>query len=163
MVHVIAAAVGISAILATSALAFSIVKYVGAAYLVYLGVRALCSAGSSFEIDTTEIPAVSVWRAFRQGVLIDVLNPKVAIFFLAFLPQFVRPELGGASLQILGLGTLVVLVAIIVEFIFVASAARTTRFFRANRTAAAWLDRTLGTILIGLGIRLAMSERHGAI
>jgi len=139
LVHVLFAALGISAILATSALAFTLVKYVGAAYLLYLGIQA--------------------WRAYRQGVLVDLLNPKAAIFFMAFLPQFVRPEHGAVPLQLLLLGVLVVLVAIIVECGLVLLAARARTALRNNRTLSQWLDRVLGSILIGLGIRLGLSER----
>lgn len=103
---------------------------------------------------------VSIWEAFRQGVLIDVLNPKVAVFFMAFLPQFVRPEKGGESMQMVMLGTLVICVAIFVEAFFVSIAARSTQFFRRNPAASVWLDRYLGSILIGLGIRLALSEQR---
>lgn len=79
-VHVVAAALGLSAILATSALAFSVVKYIGAAYLVYLGIQALRSKGMNLNTSTMETPDVSTWQAFKQGMLVDILNPKVAIF-----------------------------------------------------------------------------------
>jgi RhtB (resistance to homoserine/threonine) family protein len=159
-VHVVAASIGLSAVLATSATAFTIVKYVGAAYLIYLGVKSLRSAGATFvSANGTELDR-SLWRAFRQGVLIDVLNPKVAVFFMAFLPQFVRPEHGREMLQLVMLGTLVICVAIVVEVSFVLAASKATIFFRANPTATVWLDRVLGSVLIGLGIRLAMSEQH---
>lgn len=152
-----AAALGLSAILATSALAFSVVKYIGAAYLIYLGIQALRSKGISF--DTPEKGGnATVWKAFKQGVLIDILNPKVAIFFMAFLPQFIRPDMGSTSAQMLYLGFLVILVAIIVEFFIVFTAAKTTNYFRNNQQSAIWLDRVLGSILIGLGIRLALME-----
>lgn len=157
-VHVLAASVGLSAILATSATAFTVVKYVGAAYLIYLGVKSLRSAGSTFGSARDTEQDVSLWRAFRQGVLIDVLNPKVAVFFMAFLPQFVRPGQGSEPLQLVMLGTLVICVAIVVEACFVLAASKTTHFFRVNPTASVWLDRLLGSVLIGLGIRLALSE-----
>ncbi|HAQ89139.1 MAG TPA: LysE family translocator, partial [Pseudomonas sp.] len=101
LVHVAAAALGISAIMATSALAFAVVKYVGAAYLLYLGVQALRSAGATASFNLEAAPKVSVWQAYRQGILVDVLNPKAAIFFMAFLPQFVRPDHGAVALQLL--------------------------------------------------------------
>ncbi|MEO0869082.1 MAG: LysE family transporter, partial [Cyanobacteria bacterium J06642_11] len=101
---------------------------------------------------------ISAWAAFKQGMLVDILNPKVAIFFMAFLPQFVRPELGHTSAQIIGLGSLVIVVAIVVETIFVFAAAYLTNIFRRNRHLATWLDRLLGSILLALGLRLALSE-----
>jgi len=159
MVHVLAASLGISAILATSALAFGVVKYIGAAYLIYLGVQAFRSGKGSFDICESSDQKMSPWQAFRQGVLVDVLNPKVALFFMAFLPQFVRPEVGHNSVQIFLLGSLVILVAVVVEFLIVMVAVQATAFFRGNRKVATWLDRFSGTVLVGLGVRLALAEK----
>ncbi|MBT3190898.1 MAG: LysE family translocator [Anaerolineae bacterium] len=158
LVHVFAAALGLSAILATSAIAFSIVKYFGAAYLVYLGIKSLMSKGTTFDSADEKEEEFTPWQAFRQGVLVDVLNPKVAIFFMAFLPQFIRPEMGSTSAQLIGLGILVILIAIVIEFAIVLTAAQTTNFFRSNRKFSIWLDRVLGTVLIGLAVRLALTE-----
>lgn len=160
LVHVAAAALGLSTILATSALAFTLVKYVGAAYLIYLGIQALRSAGQGIELQLVARPPVSAWRAYRQGVLVDVLNPKAAIFFMAFLPQFVRPEHGAVALQLLVLGVLVVLVAIIIECALVLLASRASQALRSHRAIGQWLDRVLGSLLIGLGVRLGLSERQ---
>lgn len=159
LVHVAAAALGISAILATSALAFAVVKYVGAAYLLYLGVQALRSAGAGMQLDTRVAPRTTAWQAYRQGILVDILNPKAAIFFMAFLPQFVRPDEGAVALQLLALGVLVVLVAIVVECSLVLLAARASSALRENHRLSQWLDRVLGSVLIGLGIRLGLAER----
>ncbi len=158
LVHVFAAALGLSAILATSAIAFSIVKYIGAAYLIYLGVKSLKSKGTTFDALDRKEEAFTPWQAYKQGVLVDVLNPKVAIFFMAFLPQFIRPELGHTSGQLIGLGFLVILLAIVIEFAIVLTAAQTTSFFRSNPKFSAWLDRVLGTVLIALAVRLALTE-----
>ena len=160
LVHVFAAALGLSAILATSAVAFSVVKYVGAAYLIYLGIQSLRSKGVSFDVPAGKGAEITAWQAFRQGALVDILNPKVAIFFMAFLPQFVRPELGHNGLQIVVLGGLVILVAIVVESFIVITAAQTTSFFHRNRRLSVLLDRLLGSVLIGLGIRLAMTKHN---
>jgi threonine/homoserine/homoserine lactone efflux protein len=159
-VHILAAAFGLSAILMASADAFTVVKYVGAAYLIYLGIQALRSRGARFDVSANKALKVTPAQAFRQGVLVDVLNPKVAIFFMAFLPQFVRPDHGNPSLQLVGLGTLIIVVAIPVETFFVIAASRTTRFFRQHPYASIGLDRMLGTILITLGIRLAFFEQR---
>jgi RhtB (resistance to homoserine/threonine) family protein len=159
LIHVVAAAVGISAIMATSALAFAVVKYVGAAYLLFLGLQALRSAGAGASLDLKAAPRISAWRAYRQGILVDVLNPKAAIFFMAFLPQFVRPEYGEVPLQLLLLGVLVVLVAVFVECAMVLLAARASSALRDNRRLSQWFDRVLGSVLIGLGIRLGLTER----
>ncbi|HCJ31263.1 MAG TPA: LysE family translocator [Pseudomonas sp.] len=159
LVHVAAAAMGISAILATSALAFAVVKYVGAAYLLYLGIQALRSAGAGTQLDLETAPRTTAWQAYRQGILVDIFNPKAAIFFMAFLPQFVRPDQGAVALQLLILGVLVVLVAIVVECALVQLAARASSALRGNRRLSQWLDRVLGSVLIGLGIRLGLAER----
>lgn len=159
LVHVAAAALGISAILATSALAFAVVKYVGAAYLLYLGIQALRSAGAGAALDLRAAPRISAWRAYRQGILVDILNPKAAIFFMAFLPQFIRPGQGAVAVQLLFLGALVVLVAIIVECAMVLLAARASSALRGNLRLNQWLNRFLGSVLIGLGIRLGFAER----
>ena len=160
MVHIFAAALGLSAILTTSALAFSVVKYIGAAYLIYLGIRAFRSKGATFDKIEAGGKETTPWQAFKQGALVDILNPKVAIFFMAFLPQFVRPELGSTAGQIIFLGSLVILVAIVVEFTIVMVAAQTTEFFRKNKNISIWLDRMLGSVLIGLGLRLAFMENN---
>jgi RhtB (resistance to homoserine/threonine) family protein len=162
LVHVFAAALGLSAILATSAIAFSIVKFIGAAYLIYLGIQALRSKGISFEMPDRKRIDTTAWKAFRQGAIVDIFNPKVAIFFMAFLPQFIRPELGHNSAQIIILGVLVDLVAIPVEFSLIFTAAQTTGFFRQNRNVSVWLDRMMGSVLIGLGIRLVLTENSNA-
>jgi len=159
-VHILAAAFGLSAIIATSAMAFGVIKYIGAAYLIYLGIQALRSKGISFDIPVKKQTQLTFWKAFRQGALIDILNPKVAIFFMAFLPQFVRPELEHVPAQIIILGFLVNLIGVVVEFTLVLTAARTTIFFRNNSQFSTLLDRVLGSMFIGLGIRLALIKNY---
>ncbi|QEM67483.1 LysE family translocator [Geobacter sp. FeAm09] len=159
-IHVFAAAFGLSAILMASAEAFAAVKYVGGAYLVYLGIQALRSPGSKFDLPAAGLPRATPGQAFRQGILVDLLNPKVAIFFMAFLPQFVRPGHGTPSLQLVGLGALVILVAMPIEALFVVAAARTSCFFREHPRTSVWLDRMLGTVLMTLGLRLAFFEQR---
>lgn len=140
--------------------AFTVVKYVGAIYLIYLGIQALRSRGTNFELSQNRGSKVSPIQAFCQGILVDVLNPKVAIFFMAFLPQFVRPDHGNPSIPLFELGALVTLVAIPVESFFVIAASRTTGYFRQNPKTSVCLERMLGTILISLGLRLAFSEHN---
>lgn len=160
LVHVAAAALGLSAILATSALAFSIVKYIGAAYLIYLGGKALCNAGANIHLAERRTPCVTPWQAFKQGVLVDILNPKVAIFFMAFLPQFVRPGISNATAQILLLGMIVILMGVAVETLFVLATGLTTEFLRQNRRVSVFLDRALGSIFVALGIRLVVAGQR---
>ena len=159
VVHILAAAFGLSAILAASAFAFSIVKWVGAAYLIYLGIHALMTAGCGFALDGGARRHRSTLSIFRQGFMIDVLNPKVAVFFMAFLPQFAVPALGHVPLQLVLHGALVIAVALVVEAVIVLVAARFTEALRRNPRIGLWLDRALGTVLIGLGIRLGLQQR----
>lgn len=156
--HVAMAALGLSAILATSALAFSVVKWLGAAYLVWLGLRTLLSRR---EADPAAPPA-SDPRArsiFRQGVLISLLNPKVAVFFLAFLPQFVVPGAGPASLQLAVHGLLIIAVAAVIEPPMVLAGARLAGRLRGHGRLGGWMERGLGALFVGLGARLALTER----
>ncbi|MEJ8571454.1 LysE family translocator [Microbaculum marinum] len=157
-IHVAFAAIGLTAILAASATAFSVVKWVGAAYLVWLGIEALRSKGG--RLVGGGGPALPTgWRIWRQGVLVAVLNPKVAVFFLAFLPQFVVPGAGPVAAQLVLHGTLIIVVAAFVEPPLVVTGDWLARRIRDNPRIAVWLDRTLGAILVGLGVRLALSER----
>jgi len=163
MFHVVIAAIGLSAILVTSAIAFTVVKVIGVVYLLYLAYQAFKSSGLKFEIDeknNKQTNSESLWSAFKQGVLIDVFNPKVAIFFMAFLPQFLREGHGSNSSQLLLLGFLVILVAILVEIVFVVFASKISRKFRENEQYSIWLDRVVGTIFVALGIKLAASSSN---
>ena len=162
LVHVSAAALGLSAILAASDVAFAVVKYAGAAYLVYLGLRALRAKTPAFGTPHPAARRTTPWMAYRQGVSVDILNPKAAIFFLAFLPQFVRPELGHVPVQIMSLGVLVIAVAVVVELSAMLLAARLTLALRGNARISAWLQRLLGSVLIALGVRLALISHRAA-
>lgn len=159
-IHVLAVAFGLSALFLASATAFNIVKYLGAVYLAYLGVRALTSRGGTFTLPEMQLAKLSPSQAFRQGILVDLLNPKVAIFMMAFLPQFVRPQHGNPTLQIVLLGALLIIVAMPIETCFVVAASRTTNFFRGHPKTSLWLDRALGSILLSLGVRLALLDQR---
>lgn len=136
MIHVVAAALGISAILAASATAFTLVKMAGAGYLIWLGIQALRSKGVALALEgKPETKPVSPLAAFRQGVLVDVLNPKVAIFFLAFLPQFIDPARGETWWQIVILGEIVIGIALIWEALLVFGAGFAFSWFKGQRQA----------------------------
>lgn len=156
--HVILAAVGLSAILATSTIAFTFVKWIGALYLIWLGIQALRSNGASYATDSDVKPSSNM-KIFQQGILVAALNPKVAIFFLAFLPQFVVAGAGPASAQLFLHGILIIVVAAFIEPPLVILGAKLTRYLSQNAQVAAWMDRGLGALFIGLGVRLAFSER----
>ncbi|MEL6978128.1 MAG: LysE family translocator [Pseudomonadota bacterium] len=168
LAHAMLAAAGLSAILASSALAFAIVKWVGAAYLIWLGVAALRSRGAGAlgspgavgSLGALGRPArAASWRIARQGVMVSLLNPKVAMFFLAFLPQFVEPGAGPAWAQLLLHGVLIIFVAALIEPPLVMIAGGLSEALRRRPSIGLWLDRTLGALLIGLGARLALQER----
>src|ERR671915_1647866 len=118
LIHVAAAAFGLSALLASSAVAFEVVKYAGVAYLVYLGVRALRSG----KAPEAQVEPAGMRRTVAEGVLVNVLNPKVSLFFLAFLPQFVDPDKGSAVTQILALGVVFMAIAATLDLLFVLAA-----------------------------------------
>lgn len=156
--HVLMAAMGLTAVLAASAAAFTIVKWLGAAYLIWLGVQALLSRGGGFAAEAISAPQTS-WPIFRQGVLVALLNPKVAIFFLAFLPQFVVPGAGPAWAQLFLHGALIIIVAGVIEPPLILAGARLIGRLRGSRKLGQWLDRGLGALFVTLGIKLALSER----
>ena len=157
IVHTFMAVVGISAIVATSAALFTIVKYVGAAYLVYLGIRAIIEKTPANLAAGTL--AISAGKAFRQAVLTEVLNPKTALFFLAFLPQFVRPENGSVMLQLMILGVIFVVLGLFSTVIFAVSAGGVGKFLRRNPSVVKWQGKFVGGIYCALGVRLALQQR----
>jgi RhtB (resistance to homoserine/threonine) family protein len=160
-VHVSAAILGLSAILLSSAFAYEAVRWVGAAYLIYLGVRALLSRSSSepVEISVRISDKRRTDRAFRRGFLVNVLNPKAAITFMAFMPQFVHPEKGQVWLQFLLLGIVTIIFAC-TWFSCVATAIHFARSrIRENKTFWWIQEKVTGCILVALGLRLAVEKR----
>ncbi len=156
--HVLLAAIGLSVILATSALAFNLVKWLGAAYLVWLGWQALRAGAEKF-VDESGGQARSHTSIFMQGMLVAALNPKVAIFFLAFLPQFVEAGKGSVSAQLMLHGTLIIAVAAVIEPLFLLASEQMLKRLDKNPRVSQWIDRSLGVFFIAIGIRLALSER----
>ncbi|OHY79311.1 LysE family translocator [Marinobacter sp. AC-23] len=156
--HVVMAAAGLSAILATSALAFSIVKWLGAAYLIWIGIKMLLSRGDSF-VSNGNQKNLNRHSVYWQGALVSALNPKVAIFFLAFLPQFVVEGAGSNGAQLFLHGGLIIVVAAFIEPPLVMVGSRLGSFLKKNRQVGLWIDRGLGALFIALGARLAASTR----
>ncbi len=156
--HIVLAVVGLSALIAASSIAFTAIKWVGVCYLVWLGLNALRSTGSSFSTDTQQ-QHKTVGQIFWQGVFVTLLNPKVAIFFLAFFPQFVVLGAGPTWAQLLLHGLLMIFVAALIEPLIVLAGERFTAKLRDNQRFGLWLDRSLGTIFIALGARLALETR----
>ncbi len=156
-VHVFAAAVGVSALLATSASAFTALKWIGAAYLLWMGVRLLRSKAAPLELNAG-ISEVNLWRVYRRGFLTNVLNPKVALFFLAFVPQFIAPEAPHKALVFLLLGLLFNLNSLPINFGYAWLAAWAARRVHAVQRAMHWMDRAAGLLFVGFGLKLAMTD-----
>ena len=163
-VHVFAAALGVSALLATSATAFTVLKWIGAAYLVWMGVKLLLARGGSSVVpataDALPVPAepADLGGIFRRGFLTNVLNPKVALFFLAFVPQFIAPGTEDKVMAFLLLGLLFNLNSLPINFGYAWLAGWASRRVGAVERAMQGMDRAAGVMFIGFGLRLAMSD-----
>jgi threonine/homoserine/homoserine lactone efflux protein len=157
MVHVLAAAIGLSAILATSATAFMVVKYVGAAYIIYMAIGLLRSKGS--KAASVEVPPLPYRKIYAQGFLTNVLNPKVAIFFLAFVPQFIDAAAPSKALAFVVLGC----IFNINGMLWCVSLALFTAFasarLKVSPLVSTWLNRVTGGLFIWLGVKLALSKQ----
>lgn len=158
IVHTLLAIVGVSAIIATSAVLFSIIKYLGAAYLVYLGIKAIIEKPPTSLGGKGQLP-ITAPQAFRQAVLAELLNPKTALFFLAFLPQFVKPENGAVIIQLSILGVLFAFIGLFSTVVFAVSAGILGNFLRRSPKVLKWQGKIVGSIYCALGIRIALQER----
>jgi threonine/homoserine/homoserine lactone efflux protein len=158
LVHVIAAAVGLSGLLLSSATLFSVVKFAGAGYLIYLGGRRLLGLEASALLAPTE--ARSRRRLYRDGAVVNILNPKTALFFYAFLPQFLDPDRGAVALQALVLGVIFVSIALLSDSVWALASGSAAGWLKA-RPLAAHVERWVtGTVLVGLGAAAALSGAH---
>ena len=157
VIHTLAAAFGLSAILATSAQAFVVVKLAGAVYLAYLGMRMLLERPPT-GATAVEFEPESRWAVYRAGLLTNVLNPKVALFFLAFLPQFVAPTADSRLLSFLFLGGIFIFNGTLWCLVLVWGASAMSRRFRRRPSSGLLLKRATGAIFVGLGVRLAVSK-----
>jgi threonine/homoserine/homoserine lactone efflux protein len=159
LIHVAAAAAGLSAVLAASATAFSLVKYLGAGYLIYLGVRQLLSrVGEPADVTGAAAPPLS--RAFIDGFVVNVLNPKTALFFLAFLPQFVTVSRGAVPAQIVCLGVIFVGLGLLTDGLYALTAGSAAQWLRARRGVALTRRWIPGTMYIGLGLATVLSPSN---
>ena len=159
-VHILAAALGLSALLAASATAFTVVKLIGAAYLIYLGVSLWRSGSGKRGTGAAPLPPVPLRRVFAQGVLTNVLNPKVALFFLAFLPQFIDHDAPDKVLGFLFLGVVFNVNGTLWNLFVAWSSARLGARARMSGRVALWLQRTVGALFIALGIELALTRQN---
>jgi len=155
--HTCAAALGLSAFLATSAWAFSAIKLIGGGYLVFLGIKLILKRSEQFCVPSG-FGRFNSEAAFRQGVLTNLLNPKVALFFLAFLPQFIDPASTAKIPAFLALGVTFVMTGTIWCMILAWFAAAFSQRLRANREISQWLNRAIGSLFVFLGARLAATR-----
>jgi threonine/homoserine/homoserine lactone efflux protein len=155
--HIAAAAFGLSALLLSSALAFNVVKYAGAAYLIYLGVKTLLTKET---IDPVLLQKTRLRRVFYQGVIVNLLNPKTALFFFAFLPQFIDPARGIIAMQIILLGTILMILGILSDLSYALAAGSIGNWLRGNLGFLRAQRYFAGSVYIGLGAATALSGTH---
>ncbi|GIN22310.1 LysE family translocator [Siminovitchia fordii] len=165
-IHVMFAVLGLSAILLSSAVAFEIVKYIGAIYLFYLGIQMLLTKAKQEEKPNLEQTSVNIdksssWKSMKQGFLTEILNPKTALFFLAFLPQFIQNDGSSVTLQLLLLGIVFVLMSLIYTFVLVyCTNFIGAKMFKTSSVFSDKVEKIVGLIYIGLGIRLALQTQE---
>ena len=156
-VHIAAAAVGLSALIVSSAFAFAIVKYLGAAYLIWIGIRTFMAEDPHPEAPAA--PAEPLRRVFRDGFVVNLFNPKTAIFFLAFLPQFLDPARGALQAQILVLGLTFMGLGVMSDAMYALAAGAAGDFVRRNRRFLRWQRWFAGGSFVGLGVTAAFATR----
>lgn len=161
-VHIVAAALGLSALLATSATAFAVLKYLGAAYLFYMGlalIRGKQRGAAAVDAPQISLPQLSYRRIFAQGFLTNALNPKIAVFFLAFVPQFIAPEAPNKALAFIVLGGIFNFNGMLWCHFLAVSSAFASRRLQASRSLVLWLNRLIGGVFVALSIKLALTQR----
>ena len=157
LIHALAAGLGLSALLATSALAFEVLKYAGAAYLLYLAWQSL--RAPAMTVDSGEGERSGAGKLYLRGIVMNVTNPKVSIFFLAFLPQFVDKQAGSVTLQMLALGATFILATALVFGALALSAGAVGQRFARSARAQRWMNRTAAAVFAGLAAKLATAQR----
>lgn len=157
LIHTLSAALGLSAILMTSALAFNVVKMAGACYLIYLGLRAFFAVSSAAA--RARLPDVTAKQAFFQAVGAEVLNPKTAIFFLAFLPQFINPESGSSLSQFAVLGLIFSGLSAIYTSLIAIAIRPLSQWIKGLAKLRRWEGKIIGTLFVALGVKVALQQR----
>lgn len=157
IVHSSAVAFGVAVIFQTSALAFTILKFIGAAYLIYLAWQAFRAPASA--IQNSNDGQINYWKLYRRGIIMNITNPKVSIFFLAFLPQFADPQRGAISIQMLLLGGLFIIATIVIFGTIALLAGTLGRWLKRSSRIQVTLNRIAGTVFLGLALKLATTER----
>jgi threonine/homoserine/homoserine lactone efflux protein len=158
LVHILAAILGLSLIIAQSEFLFGLIKYAGAGYLIYLGIKALRSS-SSLNFDKEKLPSLDKRKLLKQGIVTNALNPKVAIFFLSFLPQFIDPASPLFKVQLLSLGFWFDIQGTLILIIVAYLLGKTKNFIQQNSNVMTYLEKFTGIILIGLGIKVILTSK----
>jgi threonine/homoserine/homoserine lactone efflux protein len=157
IVHSTAVALGVAVIFQTSALAFSALKFIGAGYLIYLAWQAFRASAAKFQAERS--PQTSLWKLYRRGIIMNITNPKVSIFFLAFLPQFADPSRGSISFQLLLLGGVFILATILVFGGIALLAGTLGRWLNRSTRVQNIMNKVTGTVFVCLALRLATTDR----
>ncbi|WP_162653263.1 LysE family translocator [Lentilitoribacter sp. Alg239-R112] len=155
--HTVFAVFGISAIIMASVTAFTIVKLLGAAYLIYIGLKAIFGK-SKLQIGGEKIE-IGLRAAFHQGVISEILNPKTALFFLAFLPQFIKPENGSVAMQVFILSLILIVICALSNLVYAYTAGGLGNYLRKNPHVVKWQNRFLGGVFCSLGLSIALQQR----
>ncbi|RVT45612.1 LysE family translocator [Rheinheimera sediminis] len=159
-VHIFAAALGVSALLATSATAFTLVKLAGAAYLVYLGVKMLLAKPAEHGVVVQQVSSASFRSIFLQGFVTNVLNPKVALFFLAFVPQFIAVDAANKALAFVILGFIFNVNGMLWCVFLAVSAGFAGKKMKVSPLVAQWLNKSMGALFVALGVKLALADQR---
>jgi len=157
VVHTALVALGLSAVFRTSVTAFNALKYCGAAYLLFLSYKAFSASSST--IDTSERVRMTSWQFYRRGIIMNITNPKVSIFFMAFLPQFTRPANGPIALQFVLLGMMFIIVTFAVFGAISLLAGTIGGWIVKSEKGEKWLNRIAGTVFISLAVKLVLTDR----
>ena len=157
MVHIAAASLGLSALLVSSAVAFNVVKYAGAAYLIFLGTKTLLTKE---KIEPPKVRKAALGRVFHQGIVVNLLNPKTALFFFAFLPQFIDVARGAVGLQVVLLGSILIFLGTLSDSIYALASGGIGNWLRGNLKFLRAQRYFAGSVYIGLGAATALSGAH---
>lgn len=157
IVHITAATIGISAIIYNSAFAFTLIKYAGAIYLLYLAYKSFKAKGSSFDLEVKD--SLDYRSLYKKGIIMNLLNPKVSLFFLAFFPQFINYQSGNVSIQMLILGILFLVQALVIFNFISLVAGKVGKFLRKNRNLSKKMNYVEGALFTIIGLKIAFSER----
>ena len=158
LVHVLATVLGLSAVFNASPLLYTVVKVLGAAYLIYLGISYWRAGPAETPVDAPRVPRKPLATVFRESVIVEVTNPKTALFFIAFLPQFVVPESGPVWTQLLVLGAIVTISALPCDVLVAVAASRVARWLTRHERAQVIQERVSGSILLGMGAYIMADE-----